>query len=302
MARSTVSTTVQRIRRQLDSSYRYEVAMLATALDADASNVTVTLSSTPPPSFKSGSVISIDAEDMRVIAVDTGNRQATVLRNWTDTALAQHAEGAEVRINPRFTGGAIFDAIHDELDDWGPDLYRVVGAEVTVAECVDTIELPADFTGAYHVIEVRRAWTDSDSTAWPQLRCRVQQSPIGSWSAATASGILLRPTEPVRAGSLFVIAAMPFDHAAMTLDSDLVDEIEIPSTALEVIDLGVKIRLMHDAENNLSARTAQDDPRRNEETPAGQSVGVARAMRQIYLTRRANESRKLNSRYPIRTT
>jgi hypothetical protein len=302
VARSQVGETVQRIRRQLASSFRYEVSTLTDALTAVATDISVTMSIFPM-SVIEGAVLSVGGEDMRVLTVDRPNKTCTVIRAWLDSTLEVHAVNDEVAINPRFSSFTIFDAIRDEIESWGPDLFRVIGETVPVAATTAAFELDSTFAGAYFIIEARRNITEDETVVWPQVAARVQFAPSGAWSVAPGSGFYMRIIEPSwSASSVFVMAAVPFDTTTMTATSDLIADIKLERSMLELVDLGVKMRLMYDAENNTSSRAAQDDPRRNEETPAGAAIGVARSIRQLYTRRRTEEGLKLRGRYPIRVS
>lgn len=305
MARSQVGETAQRIRRQLASSFRYEVARHSGTLAADAAATTVSFAESLAPSVQPGAVLSHQGEDMRVVSVDRVARTATVLRAWQDSTLTAIADGAELMINARFTLNAIVEAMRDEVNSWGPDLYKAHGAAVVTTAGADTVELPAAFAEALHVIEVRRQASavtigNETSTSWPVIPVRVQRAPLGAWTAAPTSGVLLRFVEPNPNTSIFVLAALPItlDDAAWT--DDLIDDHGLERGMIEVLDLGVKWRLLVDAESDVSSRSSQDDPRRNAETPPGQAVTLSTAVRRLYTRRRAEEAGKLRGKYPVR--
>ena len=80
MSRSLVCNAVERVKRQLASSFRYEVNLLQSALSANSTTISLTYDL--PPSVIPGAVISIAHESMRVMDVDIVNQTFTVIRGW----------------------------------------------------------------------------------------------------------------------------------------------------------------------------------------------------------------------------
>lgn len=262
-----------------------------------------------PPSVRSGAVLSVDRELMRVLAIDGPAKQATVIRGWQDSNAATHTIGTEVWINPRFTGTDIYEAMVDELTAWGPDLFRVHDEEVAVALGALTLELPVGFIGAYGVIDVRRRPTTNSfgiggpDTRWPTIDYRVQRASVGR-AGTVASGILLRLIDSCRdAGTVYVQAALPFSLSSITADLpdvDLVADVGLAASMVDVLTMGIKIRLLPDAEVQRSSRGAQDEPRRAEEVPAMAAMQTAAQMRPGYNVRKTEEVNRLRRLYPVR--
>jgi hypothetical protein len=307
MARSTVSTIIDRIQRQMASSLRMEVNVLGALLANDATATTVTMQYDLAPSLRSGAIISVGNELMRVITVNANAREVTVIRAWQDSSTEAHASGAEVGINPRFTRFDIFDAIVDELDSWAPDLFYVSDHEFTVAEDAQTVELPTSMADAIGVVSVRGQAADRavDTTTWPQLEFRLQRGDPAVWSQATESGLAIRLLRGVAssgrmpAGSVLVSVARPFSTTGLVATTDLVTTTKLAPSMLDVLHLGVKARLMGDDEYGRTGRTTQDEPRRTEETPPGSSWQISGGTLQRYERRFAREVQRLRLLYSV---
>lgn len=309
MARSTVENTVERIRRQLASSLRLEVNTLGANLNA--STTTVTLTYDLSTSLFAGSILSVGTELMRVISVNANSKEVTVIRGWQDSDAGSHTTGDEVLINPRFTRFDIYDAIVDEITSWWPRLFSVASYQWTVTDEDEVVELPASMADAIGVVEVRRQWTDaysatSTNDSWPTINFRLMRGTVGTWDAVSASGLLIRliPNHAVqRDGTIHALIAQPFDVTTTTLaeSDDLVADVGLLPSMLDLLTLGVKLRLMGDDENGRSARIVQDEPRRVEEIPPGSSLSVAQTMRANYERRLGDEVRKLQTKYPMRS-
>lgn len=299
MARTGVLETVQRIRRQLKSAGRNEVARLDAAIDASQDTLVFEWA---PQSVRAGDVLNIDLELMRVISYNSGTRTATVVRGWLDSTAATHVDASEVLINARFTNIDAFDAMIDELASWGPQLYRVEAEEFTIDAGYESLELPAAWAGMYGLVRVHRKWEQywQDTETWPEVPVRVVRSTTDWADGAPNSGILVRFLDPVADGKLMILAALPWSTATFAIGNDLVTDIGLSESLIDVLTMGVKIRLAHDGEWGRMARNAQDEPRRTEETPMGAAVQPLQFAVAMYRNRKQEEINKLRTLHPIR--
>lgn len=307
MARSTVSTIIERMRRQLASSIRMEINTFGALLPADEVETTVTLSYDLANSLRSGAVLSAGRELMRVISVNVNAKEAYVIRAWQDSVLEVHAIGDEILINPRFTRFDIFDALIEEINSWSPDIFYASDHQFTIADDTQTVELPATFLPAIGVIRVRgqNASAASSSTTWPQMEFRLQRGAVGIWDQAVESGMQVRlltggtSQGRVAAGKVLVTLAMPFPTAGIAETTDLVTDLGMADSMLDVLQLGIKYRLMGDDEFGATGRTTQDEPRRAEEVPPGAALQVSGSMLQRYERRKSLEVGRLRALYPM---
>jgi hypothetical protein len=300
MSRSLVCNAVERVKRQLASSFRYEVNILDSALSSTATTLSLTYDL--PASVIPGAVISIANEAMRVMTVDKVAQTFTVIRGWHGSTQIAHATGSEVLVNPRFSGLDIYEALVDEITSWGPDLYQAKGRVESVSDSQDTINLPLSWRGIYGLIDVRRQWMNEDSTSWPRLGGRLQRGVPGTWTDGPSSGALFRIYPPIRAGSVYLLAAAPFDVESLNWSADLIDDIGLLPSMLDVLDMGIKWRLLGDAEAGRSARVAQDTPRRAEEVPPRAASDEATRIYPLYVRRKQEEVDRLRWQYPLRFT
>lgn len=296
MARTTVENTLQRVRRQLNSGYRYESNYLADAIDD--SQTTFSLALTMPAGLQVGAVIYVDVEAMRVTAIAPASQTVTVVRGIFDSEPAAHNDNSEVVVNPRFSPLDIVDAMLEEIQSYGPQLYRVDAEEFAIAEVQDTLTLPLTWNDCFGVIDVRRKWTDTDVTAWPRIPTRFQRGD-SNWST-TSGASLLRFIDTVQSGTVYVQVARPFVTTGFALTTDLVTDCLLPESMLDVVAMGTKMRLLVDNENGRTARVAQDEPRRAEETPVGATVGPLQLNNALYRNRKQEEINKLRAMWPVR--
>lgn len=305
MPRSTVSNVIEKARRQLSSSLRLEVNTLGANLNATETVVTMTYDLST--SLTAGSILSVGRELMRVISANPAAKEVTVLRGWQDSDGEAHTSGDEVMINPRFTRFDIYDAMVDEIASWEPRLFKVASYEWSVTLEDESVELPASMADAIGVVECRRQWSDdTDNAAWPNIDFRLMRGDVGTWSAASLSGLLIRliPNHAtMRTGTVHALVAQPFDVTTTepAETDDLVADIGLQPSMIDLLGFGIKMRLMADDENGRSARIVQDEPRRTEEVPPGAALTAAQTIRNNYDRRLKAEVQKLHTKYPLRS-
>jgi hypothetical protein len=299
MARTDVSETVERIRRQLNSTVRLEINVLGGSINT--TDTTLSFSYDIPNSLRTGAVISIGNELMRVVNTSTAANTADVIRGWQDSDAAAHSLGDEVQINPRFSPMDIFDGIIQEIDSWEPDLFYVMDVTFSTTDSTQGVEIPTANLDAIGVTYVRRNWDEDDSAVWPEYSYVLHRGRPGSISPVEASGLFIRFTDQLGYaydGDVIAGLAMPYSTETLTMATDLAD-LNVNRSMLELIEMGVKGRLMADDEIGHSARNAQDEPRRNQDVQPGEALSVAQQMLQRYERRRNIEVRRLRTRYPF---
>jgi len=305
MARGTVSELIDRVQQQLDSAIRHESNWLGANLNA--TETTVTFADDLVSSLKRGTILSVGRELMRVRSVNAGAKEAVVMRGWRSTA-ETHLADDEILISPRFTRFDLYEAMINEISSWGQQLFYVTSYEWTVTEEEETVELPASMADAIGIVELRRQRSDmTESTAWPQIGFRLMRGDVGTWTNATTSGLVVRLLPPsagfLADGTIHALVARPFDVTTTQPEEtdDLVATFLLAPSMLEVIELGIKMRIMSDAENARSARTAQDEPRRAEEVPSGAALTVGQTLRGAHQRRFAEEIRILRRKWKVQS-
>lgn len=295
MARTDVATTANRIRRRLGSTHRYEDLVLTAAINA--SDTVINLDSLPP-GLEVGMVLCCDFELMRVRSINRTTGAVTVVRGYMDSTAASHLVNAIVQLNGRFTLYDIFDAMHHEIDSWAPDIFRVTSELLTVATNVETVDMPDSATGMLHLIDVRQSDDHDDFVSWPRIGARIVRGDANF--TESTSGLQLRFTESVRHGSVYVQWAYPFTSTLLATNADLVNDVGLDLSMLDLLELGVARRLYGDDEGARAARQAQDESRYARETPTGSTLPSLQYTQALYVRRRSEETNRLRRLYPLR--
>lgn len=285
MARTTVWPTIQRVRRQLHSGFRYESLTLAGNITADAT--TVAFTTTPPAKLTVGSTLCIGLELMRVESVRPASSTATVVRGAGGSDATTHSAGSEVEISPRWEPLTLYDAMVAEIQSWAPSLFGTVIQITNITDDTEVVELETELLGNYGLLAA--LYTPSGSSVQRRVRFR----------EAGASTPIVRLIDPLTAGTIEIVAATAFDVSTLALTDDLVADIGLRPSMVDLLELGIKVRLTPDGEHQRTGRLVQDMTRRAEEVPLGAYVNHANHQLTLYRIRKEEEVKKLRALYPV---
>jgi len=295
MSRTEVTAVIDSIRSQLNSTFRTEWAQLVDGIGP--TDTSIQLQHTTA-ALRPGAVLCIGLERMRVTEVVPANNSATVRRAWnTHLPATPHAAGADVWLNPRFDAVEIFDAMYDEIASYDVDLFRIDDFVVPVAGDAEVVQIPAGFENLLGVINVRRNYNLASSQAWPTIDYRVIRG--HALPDAGASGVTIRLLERTEPGEVHVLVGMPFALDELQPGQDLVDDVGLEPSMVDVVKLGVRYRVLGDNEAARSGRMTQDEPRRTEEVPPAAAANEAMRMYALYIRRKNTEIMRFRSKYPL---
>ena len=285
---STVTDLIEETRGHLHGFHKPQLNRLGA--DATAAAPTVTVEFTTDTVAR-GSTICIDDELMYVWSTSGGI--LTVERGYLGTTAATHSDGALIEINPRHPTPYIRAELRKEIASWGVKIWDVVAVEVDVGLTQRTLELPnvpADFL---HVVGARRPSTAAE-LAPRELEYRYER---GYGNRPT---LVLKRCLP-EAQTIEVLYAVPFDLTIFEDDVDLVDELRLPASALDIPPLGAAWRLVATREISRNEISAAPEPRVNQDVPAQALIAAARALKGIRDDRLGEEARLLQHKYGLRT-
>lgn len=297
---TTVLNEAKRIRRQASKGYRHDQIQLLAAVTSSAT--VFGFATTIPNSLRTGAMLSIDLELMLVISVNVPANQATVVRGAQDSVAVAHSTNDIIDIGSRFTLLDIVDAMQSEIAGWSPALYYPASATSTIATNAMTYELPVAWAGMLGVIDVRQSDLGDDVTTWPRLGCTLVRGAVAEFTGAPTSGKLLRFHEPIRTGQLYVTVGLPYVAGVLTVTTDLETDLKLNEGLRDLLDMGVKRRLMLDEVQGRMARQAQDESRRAEETPIGSLVPLSQLNLMAYNRRLQEEVNRLGRTHALRFT
>lgn len=248
-------------------------------------------------SVQPGSVISIDTEDILVLAVNDSSKTITkCVRGFRGSEETIHAANAVVHVNPRFTRYRVLRALRDEIYSWSPKLYRVSAVDISLTattHAFDLAGLPIDYL---HVIQT---WIEPSNSyeQWKKISHRVGTNMATSDFAST-NAIFFPAIYSGR--TVRVQYAHRFDLTNFTGANDAVAGIGLASSMVDIPPLGAAFRLLAPREAQRSDFQAQGQSRRAEEVPPGSTFQAAAGLKQMRDMRINEEALSLLHRYGIR--
>lgn len=292
---ATAASLIDKTLRALYAGTREQLNVLNGAISSTSATTFVVAEELR--GIQAGAVVEIDNELIYVRSVVDGTKTATVLRGHEDSTAATHADGAVVRVNPRFTRVSVFDEFNNVLSDLnGEGLFQVVTKELTYNSAVQGYNV----TGATAIDRVLEVSYDETGPGkrWPRLARNLWdlRRDVETDDFASGFAVVLRAGgEPGR--QLRVTYAAPF--AALSATTDDVQTVSgLPSTANDLLVYGAAMRMVAWRETMRNMFESQGDTLRAQEVPAGANIGAARAWQAIYDGRLKSEKRKQKRQYP----
>lgn len=165
-------------------------------------------------------VVDIDLETMLITGLPSAGNSLTVLRGIRGSTAATHNTGADILMQPNFTGIEIIDAINMGIDASWPFFY-LMAFDTSITATDSTYEytipnMPGSYAGGASIqipvmtnLEIKQT---SDLTYRGLRRWRVMQAPDGSRI------FKLRTVEPA-GGTFRVTGYGPFPHLSNATDT-----------------------------------------------------------------------------------
>lgn len=276
-------TTADLIRQTLghvQGSVRSPANRLADAFTSMQTNMVF---SSPVSGVQIGQAIEVGLTLYQVTDVDTATKTLGVVP--VDEA-TDHDAGAVVRMRPAYTKKRIIDEFNAELSDLSTqDLYRVVTIET------DNDGVTAVPAGAVTVLDV---WTNEPSLAYVASR----QFPEALYQIVdTPDGLELRgPATSINPD--FVVFGCAFNELPLDDDTvDVVDTTGLWGQALDLLPLGVAVRLLMGTESQRNSITGQGNSRRADEVPPAAVTGSMRSLASLRQQRLVAEQGRLRQRF-----
>lgn len=290
---STVQTALWEVRRLLEGNLRVEQNTLSGSYTAGGTSLTF---SEDMRSILAGAELEIDSELFRVLSVSGST--ATVKGAQRGTTAANHADGSNVLVNPRFSTIGILSDMNSTLSQLEAEgLFKEVAVSVNYNASVSGYDL----TGSTTVLDVLDVSYQDDGSEQRFPRIRSWTLKRNMPTATFPSGNALVIDAPAFPGFPMVIRyAAPFTDIAAVTD-DLVSTVGLPSSAQDLIWIGAAIRQMESRDTRRTFLESQPDTRRSSEVPPGTGQGSLTLLRRRFEERVGQERMRLLQRYPYFT-
>lgn len=265
---TTFSDLIEKTSRRLLSGVMEQTVQLVA--DYTAGGATITVSGGFSGAIQAGARLSIDLEVFYVTSTASGG-SIGVIGGYEGSTQANHASGAQVHINPRFSKFDIGVAINDDLLDLSSPmngLGQIGAVDVTYIPVYAGYDLGSGFDGlSSKVLEV--SWKTVPPTRTYPLMRRGQWRVIRNQSDTSAfpsgNGIIVydsaQPGFPIRVQYLSPFAPL------VNLTDDVTAVAGLSNTAVDIPPLGAAIQLMQPREIKRNFFESQPDPRKAPEIP-----------------------------------
>jgi len=293
---STINGMADKILRTVNSYYNHEFATVAEPIDISETVLDMTAGHAAAMNLVIGDVLEFDAELVLIEAVATD--ALTVSRAWQGTTAATHASGAMARLHPRIGRQDIYDAIESIILSW-EDLFTVenypCNAEFasTTGRAVEILGAPSEFKRA-----VKMRW-QNDGGVWvpPPTGWDMQRDIL-----SVGSGVVLQWPEPLYQSNsgtqaVTVWLAEPFETGTFEPTTDLIDEIGLTRSMLDVAYFGAMYMLLLPEETQRATIDSSPNPRDAQEVPPGYLAQTALSFRALHDQRYGVEAARLAKRW-----
>lgn len=280
----TLADLIEETRAHLIGNAQDQLNTLSGPVDALATSIPVTY---PTSLVSDGVRIDVETETMYVWNVGTGS--FAVRRGDSGSVALPHAEGALVRLDPRWTGFRIQNAINETILSLNSNgLYQMKFAPpIPFVSCTSTYQLPADCDEIYSVTR-KNTWGRQMVSGW-----RLDHDPI----SPTGRYLYLSGWDLCYGDTLLVTYKAP--PQTLLYPADLASEISgLPESALDIIPMGAALRL---AAGQAIQRTDYDaiaDTAGSDAARVNDFLVAGNALRQMYRERISEEKKALRRRWP----
>jgi hypothetical protein len=292
---TTIDGMAEKILRSITAYYRSEFTTLASNELASAGTFTVQTGHAAAMNLQIGDIIETGAELHLITAIATDT--LTVENAWLGTTAAAHATDDMVRIHPRVGRQDVYDALESVVMSWD-DLWKVNSYTATANfgddgdRSAEILLAPAGYK------RLLKTLFKGDDNIW---------KPAGKeWVVRdvpdVTSGLVLQWEVPwferdTDSNTVTVYLAEYFDTSTWAAATDLVIDIELERSMLDVLYYGALFFLLMPEETQRASTDAQAQPRDADEVPPGYLAQTALSFKVLHDQRKATEAAKLAERW-----
>jgi hypothetical protein len=283
------SAFIDRTRRELLSGTVEQINKLATTVSSSDTTWAFTYDLN---GIQAGVWLECELEQVYVWEADKSAKTATVERAVNGTTAVAHTAPLLVGLKPRFPRISLLDNLNYELADLAASgLYRMRTLDVTYDSSGNDIPLAFPDTP----LDIYAVRYESINQQWPLIRSwqLMRDQVTGDFP----SGFALRLFGSWPIGNLRIQYKAPFGTVTALTD-DVTVTMGLPTTADDLVVLGMQMRAMAGREVKRNFTEAQGEPRRAEEVPAGAIGNSYRGLERLRQLRLIAEVARLQKRYP----
>lgn len=243
---TTVDALCERVRR--DSLLGSRGPLMTLAVDPGAAGTSI-VTNEAPDGVGPGSLIGLGAELCYIIDVNAPSKTLTVIRGYLASTASAHDVDTVIEVDPRTPKAALIDHAENEIKSWGAQLWRTTFITLDVSPNLRTYDLAGATGEIYFLLDVRLAPAGStslaspwSSNAWAHADARLLRQGDTANFASTFGLQLLN--HPGHSGDAVVAIAQPLDLSTFDLSTDLIADVGLEASWIEIVELGARKRAL----------------------------------------------------------
>ena len=275
------------------STFQDQATYLTAAIDTDDLTIPVA-----DATAVSRGLIEIGSELIQVDGVNNTSGSLTIPpygRGYRSSTAGSHASGTRVVSSPMFPRIMVKKALNDAIKSVYPELFAVGSTTFSFQPSITAYNLPA---GALDVLQIRWQSTGPSKEWLPVRRYDVDKHASTSYFT---NGVAVNIYDGITPGRS-VKVTFNKEPGALDAETDVFTTVTgLPSSCEDLIRFGAAYRLVPFFESaRLSGQSAESDFGGANRQPAGASQ-LSRFLLQMYQVRLAEETKGLQSVFPIRS-
>lgn len=253
-------------------------------------------------SIRTRSEIEVGTELMYVWSVNASAKTAVVQRGFKGTTAATHSDLDVVTVNPRFYRGQIIDDINSELDSLTSPIAGIFAIGTTDLTWVSSTRgYTFDASTCIDLLELWGAASSGLTGDWRLIRNYklIRSLPTTGTQGVADGGAIIVDYGITSGNPIRAIYKKKF--TAISAITDALSTTNLPTTAYDILPMGVGIRLNMAREISRNATDSAPDARRSQEVPPGAVNASIRALTAQYTKRINEETARLHAQYPMKS-
>jgi hypothetical protein len=275
------------------STFQDQATYLTEAIDTDDLTIPVA-----DATAVSRGLIEIGSELIQVDGVNTTSGSLTIPpygRGYRSSTAASHASGTRVVSSPMFPRTMVKKALNDAIKSVYPELFAIGSTIFSFQPSITAYNLPA---GALDVLQIRWQSTGPSKEWMPVRRYDVDKHAAVS---EFANGVAVNVYDGITPGRSIKVTFTK-EPEPLNDETDVFTTVTgLPSSCEDLIRFGAAYRLVPFFDSaRLSGQSAESDFGGANRQPSGASQ-LSRFLLQMYQVRLAEETKSLQSVFPIRS-
>ena len=289
---TTMVDLVADVRRRVYGSMTENVNLFQTSASAGQTSLQLELG---VEGIQKGMLLSSGLNVWFVKGVYSIDNTVFVIPGYDNSPKNPVSEGDMLYVRPRMTDWYAFNAINDQfrrLSSPDAGLYRVGTWVAEVDPTYQTYPVPVAAADMINILRVRWRWPGT-TDVWTDMSPRYYR-----WVYSNEQNIVRFLISIPSGTEVEFTYKAPFAQATSLAD-DLVTDIGMSDSMVDIPVLGAAIDLLRTTESRRTQVSAQGDSRRPEEVPVTSNSSIAGQLDREYKQRIQDEMSRLVTRIPI---